>query len=150
MTKLSDLLSEESIKDIAKSTVKTGDVFRIKMDETNGITPKKGDYFRNKFFIVLGFDFDGNVYGGVIINSGINQRVPQSIRDLQMPIKCAEYPFLEHDSFVDCSSLKCANANKFNSWKYLGFIKPADIELIIGTLKESPKETAKHLAMFGL
>ncbi len=150
MTKLSDLLDEDSINDIAKNTVHIGDVYRIKMDKTNGITPKKGDDSRNKFFIVLGFDSYGNVYGGVIINSNINQRVPQSIKDWQMPIKCSDYPFLEHDSFVDCSRLKCANSNKFNTWKYLGFMKQEDVELIIGTIKESPNETTGHLAIFGL
>lgn len=150
MTKLSNLIDENSIKDIAKTTIKIGDVFRIKMDKKNGIIPKKGDDSRNKFFIVLGFDSNGNVYGGVIINSNINQRVPQSIKDWQMPIKCSDYQFLEHDSFVDCSRLMCANANKFATWNYLGIIKSVDIELIIATIKESPNETAKRLDMFGL
>ena len=150
MTKLSELLGDGFIKDIAGKTVKVGDVFRIKMDRTNGIIPKKGDASRNKFFIVLGFDSDGNVYGGVIINSNINQRIPQSIKDWQMPIRCSDYPFLEHDSFVDCSRLKCASADKFNTWKYLGYIQLEDVEIIIGTIKESPNETSEHLAVFGL
>lgn len=67
-----------------------------------------------------------------------------------MPIKCSEYSFLEYDSFVDCSRLKCASADKFNTWTYLGFIKLKDVELIIGAIKESPNETAAHLAIFGL
>lgn len=150
MTKISDLLDGGTIKDIAQITVKVGDVFRIKMDMTNGIVPKKGDDSRNKYFIVLGFDSEGNAYGGVIINSRINECVPQAIRDLHMPIKCSVYPFLEHDSFVDCSKLKTANAAKFCLWKYLGAIEQDMVELIIGTIRESPNETAEHLAMFGL
>lgn len=150
MTKLSDFLDNDSVKNIARSTIKIGDVFRIKMNRQNGIIPKKGDESRNKFFIVLGFDSDGNIYGGVIINSNINQRVPQSIKDWQMPIKCSKYAFLEHDSFVDCSKLKCASADKFDTWQYLGFIALEDVRLIIGTIKESPNETPERLAMFGL
>lgn len=120
------------------------------MNQKNGIIPKKGDDSRNKFFIVLGFDSEGNIYGGLIINSNINQRVPQAIKDWQMPIKCAKYAFLEHDSFVDCSRLKCASIEKFNAWKFLGFVDLEDVELIIGTIKESPNETPERLAMFGL
>ena len=150
MTKLSDLLDNDSIKGIAQSTVKVGDVFRIKMNRQNGIIPKKGDDSRNKFFIVLGFDFEGNIYGGVIINSNINQRVPEAVKDWQMPIKCSKYTFLKYDSFVDCSKLKCASIEKFKTWKYLGFMELEDVELIIGTIKESPNETPEHLAIFGL
>lgn len=150
MTKLSDLLDDNSLKDIAKKTIKVGDVFRIKMDQRNGIIPKKGDESRNKFFIVLGFDSEGNIYGGVIINSNINQRIPQAVKDWQMPIKCSKYAFLEYDSFVDCSKLKSASADKFSTWKYLGSVESEDVEIILGTIKESPNETQEHLAMFGL
>lgn len=150
MTKLFDLLDDDSIKDIAQNTIKVGDVFRIKMNQKNGIIPKKGDESRNKFFIVLGFDSEGNIYGGVIINSNINQHIPQAIKDWQMPIKCSKYAFLEHDSFVDCSKLKCASADKFSTWKYLGSVESEDVEIILGTIKESPNETQEHLAMFGL
>lgn len=150
MTKLFDLLDDNSLKDIAQNTIKIGDVFRIKMNRKNGIIPKQGDDSRNKFFIVLGFDSEGNIYGGVIINSSINQRVPQAVKDWQMPIRCSKYTFLEYDSFVDCSKLKCASIEKFNTWKYLGSIELEDVELIIGAIKESPNETPEHLAMFGL
>lgn len=150
MTKFIDLLDDDSIKDIAQNTIKVGDVFRIKMNQKNGIIPKKGDESRNKFFIVLGFDSEGNVYGGVIINSNINQRIPQAVNDWQMPIKCSKYAFLEHDSFVDCSKLKSASANKFSTWKYLGSVESEDVEIILRTVKESPNETQEHLAMFGL
>lgn len=43
MTTLFEMLNNDSIKAIAKNTVKVGDVYRIKMDERNGIKPKAGD-----------------------------------------------------------------------------------------------------------
>lgn len=76
MTKLFDLLNNDSIKSITQKSIEIGNVYRIQMDKSNGITPKPGDTSRNKFFVVLGFDEEGNIYGGVIINSNINQRVP--------------------------------------------------------------------------
>lgn len=150
MTNFSELLDDDSVKDIARKTVQVGDVYLINMTRKNGIVPKNDDESRNKFFIVLGFDSDGNVYGGVIINSNINRRVPQAVKDWQMPIKCSKYKFLKYDSFVDCSKLKCVEVERFGFWKYLGFLEIDDVEMIIGAIKESPNESSEHLAVFGL
>lgn len=150
MTNFSELLDDDSVKDIARKTVQVGDVYLINMTRKNGIVPKNDDESRNKFFIVLGFDSDGNVYGGVIINSNINRRVPQAVKDWQMPIKCSKYKFLKYDSFVDCSKLKCVDVERFGFWKYLGFLEIDDVEMIIGAIKESPNESSEHLAVFGL
>ncbi len=150
MTQLFNLLNDDCAKDLAKSTVSVGDVYRIEMNKSNGIIPKSGDSSRHKFFVILGFDIDGNAYGGVIINSNINQNMPQTIKDWQMPIRCSKYDFLEHDSFVDCSKLKCASIEKFGMWQFKGCIEQDDIELIVDTIKSSPNETTGHLALYGL
>lgn len=150
MTTIGDIIDNESLTGIAKTSVKIGNVYRIKMNESNGITPKNGSSSRNKFFIVLGFDDNGIICGGVIINSNINQNVPQSVKDWQMPIKHSKYSFLEHDSFVDCSKLKTANIEKFSKWKFLGVIESVEVRMITSTIKGSPNETAEHLSLFGL
>jgi len=150
MTTLFEMLNNDSIKAIAKNTVKVGDVYRIKMDERNGIKPKAGDKSRNKYFIVLGFDSEGNAYGGVIINSQINPNIPQSMKNCHLHIECSKYSFLDHDSYVDCSKLKIANIEKFGKWQYLGFFSLEDVQLITTTIQSSPNETKEHLAMFGL
>lgn len=148
--KISDALSEDALSRLAARTVKIGDVYEITMTEANGIKPKHGDSSRNKYFVVLGFDSNGIAYGGVIINSRININLPGYIRMYHMPIKQSKYPFLRYDSFVDCVQLKTAHPRKFNEWNYLGEIDRYDVELIIGTIKESPRESARHLAQFGL
>ena len=150
MTTLFEMLNNDSIKAIAKNTVKVGDVYRIKMDERNGIKPKAGDKSRNKYFIVLGFDSEGNAYGGVIINSEINPNIPQSMKNCHLHIECSKYSFLDHDSYVDCSKLKIANIEKFGKWQYLGFFSLEDVQLITTTIQGRPNETKEHLSMFGL
>lgn len=150
MTKLSELLDKGSLDSIARNSIDKGNVYRIKMDRSNGITPPHGDPSRNKFFVVLGFDSQGNVFGGVIINSRINPRVPQSVRDWQMPLSSSRYNFLRYDSFVDCSKLKTVKAEKFPSWKLLGTILPDDLQTIISTVRSSPNETVVRLKAFGL
>lgn len=150
MTKFADFLDKDSTCTIARTHIKIGDVYLIPMDRRNDITPKAGDTYRNKYFIILGFDNQGHIYGGVIINSGINQHVFPSIRDWHMPIKKSKYTFLEYDSYVDCSRLKCVPIQKFGTWKFKGIIEQEDIELIIGAIKESPNERRENLSRFGI
>lgn len=148
--KISDALGGEELSRLASNTVKVGDVYEITMTEANGIRPKTNDLSRDKYFIVLGFDSNGLVYGGVIINSQINKNLPAHLKMYHMPIKQSKYPFLRYDSFVDCVRLKVAFPQKFNEWNYLGAIDDYDVELIIGTVKESPAESEERIAQFGL
>lgn len=150
MMKLSDALSGDDLSRLASRTVKVGDVYEMTMSEANGIKPKAGDTSRDKYFIVLGFDSNGNVYGGVIINSRINQNLPAHLKMYHMPIRQSKYPFLRYDSFVDCVRLKIADPRKFNEWNYLGEIDEYDVTLIMGTIKESPAESEARLSQFGL
>ena len=85
------------------SEIKIGDVFFVTMNKANGVVPKPGDTSRDKFFVVLGFDNDGNVYGGVIFNSFINMNLPLNVRAMQHLIKGESYDFLSYDSYIDCS-----------------------------------------------
>lgn len=51
---------------------------------------------------------------------------------------------------MDCVRLKVAYPQKFNEWNCLGEIDKYDVNLIIGTVKESPAENEERLAQFGL
>ncbi len=150
MMKISDALNDDDLLSLARHTVEIGDVYRIKMTEANGIKPKDGADSRNKYFVVLGFDNKGIAYGGVIINSNINQNLPAHLKMYHMPLPKAKYGFLDHNSFVDCVSLKIAFPDKFSEWQHIGKIDEYDVSLIIGTIKESPRENAAHLELFGL
>lgn len=143
-------ITGEQLKKLVTNTVEVGDVYRVKMTAKDVITPKDGDDSRNKFFVVLGFDDQGNIYGGVIINSKINQNVSQSVKDYHMPISCKKYMFLDHDSFVNCANLKTKPLSEFASSLKLGKIDEEDITLIKGTIKNSPNEKKAKLKQFGL
>ncbi|MDE6257892.1 MAG: hypothetical protein K2M53_05895 [Muribaculaceae bacterium] len=150
MIKISDFINEDDLSRLASHTVRVGDVYEITMTEANGIKPKKGDSSRDKYFVVLGFDANGIVYGGVVINSMINKNLPAHLKMYHIPLKQAKYQFLRYDSFVDCLRLKIALPQKFNEWNFLGEIDEYDVELIKGTIKESPAESKERLAQFGL
>lgn len=150
MTKIGDLLGDFADK-IAQDNVKIGDVHLLILDKNNGITPKDGKKNRNKFFVVLGFDKDGNIIGGVVINSSINHKLPSTITDYQLPISAKQCPFLDHNSFINCSRLITANKNKFGRNTYRGEITDDKLmEQIITTVKESPTTNKKILKDFGI
>lgn len=130
--------------------VKQGDVYFVAMDAKDGITPHDGHSTRNKFFIVLGFDGEGNVYGGVVINSQINKNLARRIADFQYPIRSDKYPFLRCNSFVDCLKLKTTSLAKLTNSKFVGSLDAEDLELITGAVVESPMEHPARLRSFGL
>ncbi len=138
------------IESLVQNTVKQGDVFVLELDKQDGIVPKGDDVSRSKFFVVLGFDNDGNVYGGVIINSRINQNMSQLVKQYHMPIKATKYSFLRYDSFIDCLQLKTAPIGKFTKGKFVGRLQDDDLSLVIGTVKESPREKKANLLRFGI
>lgn len=155
MAAIGDLLSKNLIKTLINSSIKVGNVYRMKLGKEEKITPKNPqDDSRNKYFIIVGKDKAGNALGFVLINTNINVNLPDSIKDLHYPINPSKYPFLETKRFVDCSELKIIYKDKFDSLfdssKEKGQIKEDDLELIISALQSSPKVTPKQLKTFGL
>lgn len=66
---------------VTKDNPEKGDIWKIELDESNGITPKDGFDTREKFFVVLGVLPDGTIFGGVVFNSKVNANLPQNIQD---------------------------------------------------------------------
>ena len=150
MTNFGDLLGDTADK-LTQNSINIGDVHLLNLDQNNGITPKSGDTTRNKFFIVLGFDNEGNVIGGLVINSKINYKLPPSVTDYQLPVSVEQFPFLEHNSFINCSKIIVAKRSKFNKTTYRGEISDTEMmELIINTVKESPTVNKMQLKEFGI
>ena len=150
MTKFGDLLGDMA-DELTQNSINIGDVHLLNLDQNNGITPKSGNTTRNKFFIVLGFDNEGNVIGGLVINYKINYKLPPSVTDYQFPVSVEQFPFLEHNSFINCSKIIVAKRSKFNKTTYRGEISDTEMmELIINTVKESPTVNKMQLKEFGI
>ena len=132
------------------SEIKIGDVFCVTMNKANGVVPKPGDTSRDKFFVVLGFDNDGNVYGGVIFNSFINMNLPPNVQAMQHLIKGESYDFLSYDSYIDCSSIKIVKKNKLLKSTSLGTLDEEDINLVCDKIKSNSRINKAELKRFGL
>lgn len=155
MATIADLLTNTQKSDIIERSLNIGDVYRMKLTEEEGITPKAPeDSSRNKYFIIVGKDNVGNAIGFVVINSDINTKLPSTIKDLQYPISVSKYTFLKKNSFVNCGDLKVIKKEKFSSLfdysKKQGMIQADDMEYIIGALQTSTIIEPKLLKRFGL
>lgn len=131
--------------------IEVGQIYLIKADESNDITPKGGMDYRPKYFVVMGIDEEGNIYGGVVFDSEINRNhVSPMMMEFFMPIAACEYPFLTHDSFFDCSKLKPAVAKKLLEGQYMGVLKPVHMTEAKRLICMSPRESFVHLRKYGL
>ena len=150
MTNIGDLLGEQA-DILARASIGIGDVHILPLTPKEGITPKGGQSARNKYLIVLGFDNDGNMIGGVVVNSNINHNLPSSITDFMMPVTVSQCPFLAYDSFINCSNLIVVRKDKFNSRTFVGKIENDELmSMIIGTITESPHVNKQQLKEYGI
>lgn len=75
----------------------------------------------------------------------------RKIGDYQLPVSVKQCPFLEHNSFVNCSRLITANRDKFDRNTYRGEITDSELmEQIVNTVRESPTANKKMLRDFGI
>jgi len=154
MASLSDMLSETAKSKLIASTIKVGSVYRMKLTPAEGVIPKNiEDTGRNKYFVVVGFDQEGNAIGFVLINTNINPNLTEEVRLLHYPILHKNYPFLENTNrFVDCNKIKRITREKFNRLfsadSEAGKLNEEDLTYIFNTIKESPTVTTKELIKY--
>ena len=118
-----------------------GDVYRIKMDRDDGITPKGSDTYRTKFIIIIGHD-GKHLYCAITTNTRDHHLVPIEF----------QYP-LNHDGyrcFANCYQLHQVSSERLINDCYRGRISFNDLELITGCVKNSPLIPVKILKKFGL
>lgn len=93
---IGDLFSEEQRQILLVSAIHEGEVFRMHLGDEEDVKGKNPeDDGRNKFFIVLGHDAEGNALGFVLINSEINASLPVKRKDMHYPLYAKAYPFLD-------------------------------------------------------
>lgn len=150
MISIGDAIGEKLAKKVRASAFKRGEVYLLHMNEDDGITVKGGNTYQPKFFIVLGHDDQGNVYGGVVYDTEINQNhVPPYLKDLFLPVEdYAKYSWLTHKCFIDCTELKLTKRQKLLKGKFVGNLSDEDIALVIKTVKMSPNENQIRLKTF--
>ncbi len=155
MVNIGEMLGEKA-KGIVLNSVQEGDVYRFRLTPEEGVVPKnKGDIERNKYFIVVGKDNQGNAFGFVLINSSINQHLPKCRRDLHKVLRASKYDFLENqDRYVDCSDFKKISKDRFvevfSADKLKGKLDEEDLAQIREAICSYENVSVKMLKRFGL
>lgn len=130
---IADLLPKNKLVDFVTSVVEEGEVYRMKLDGREEIVGKDGADSRNKYFIVIGQDSEGNALGFFVVDTKINESLPQVRKDKHVKIEASKYAFLEGtDRYVDCSDFKMISKERFTELfsadKVKARILPEDIE----------------------
>lgn len=153
---IGDLLSDELKRHLLVSAVREGDVFRMHLGDEEGVKGKNsGDDGRNKYFVIIGHDSEGNALGFVLINSEINKDLPVKRKEMHYPLYAKDYSFLEgKDRFVDCSDFKVIFQKKFTqlfgSQTSKGQICESDLNYIKTAIISYEDAEPKLLKRFGL
>lgn len=116
------------------SLIKAGAVFRMSVPHTN--PPKI------KRFAVIGVSDDRASVGILFINSEINPALFPStyLKSLHFPLPSEDRPYIEHDSFLDCSQLYEMD------FQILKEHCVADVGVHIGETADTDFEKIKNLA----
>ena len=151
MVKLGELLSADARDSVIGSRLSAGSVIRVKCDFT---TPPK-----TKLPLVLRAAPEVLVY---VINSRINKfiRNQPKLLKCQVKIHVADYPFLRHDSVINCAELRTESnigdlRDKMTgniTSAFLGKIKRGTVDEVIAATKFSPRigKESKDLVIFSL
>lgn len=150
MSSLGDFFSDDLKKNFAKQNITIGTVIKCFVKNTN--PPKE------KRFVVLGIDTNGDLIGAVFINSDINWNVirTQELAQLQHYVIKDENEYLDMDSYIDCSDLFELSYNDVYAsiqnkpQSVLGTVSSDDLKTIKEHIKISPKIKPKLLKKYKL
>lgn len=131
--------------------IEVGNIYKIEANEENKITPPKGRIVWYKHFVVMGKAQDGSVYGCVVFDSAINREyVEPGEEDFYLPIREGSYPFVDHDSYLECLELKPATAEKLLAGKAEGRLNANDLEAALKLIKMSRRHSYIQLKIYGI
>lgn len=125
-------------EELRRRALEVGQVLRMEMFPEDSVRPKKGKS-KEKRFVIIG-KYDDTIVAALLINSNINEKLFTQIGPYQHEIKCSQYSFLDHDSYVDGYLIREFNAKRvLESADYLGSLLPEDVLESIQRAVDSPK-----------
>ena len=122
-----------------RQALEVGQVLRMEMDENDGVRPKPGKQSKLKRFVIVG-QFGDSFVAALLVNSEINTQKFMEIGPYQHKIYCADYDFLDHDSYIDGFLLREFSCERvLANADYLGRIKDEDLNSSVSCAVLSPK-----------
>lgn len=134
---LGDLFPDDFKNDFAKRNIDVGKALLIKIE----------DFVINypKYIILVANNNDETVMAFVVINSEVNENIFPTpyLKSLHVSIDKAKHPFLDYDSYVNCSEVKEFNRDdifeflKQNPERAVGNVDSETLNLIKTTLSNA-------------
>ncbi len=126
-------------EELKRRALDVGQVLRMEMFPKDNVQPKKGKSSKEKRFVIIGKDGD-TIVAALLINSNINENLFMQIGPYQHLIRCDQYGFLDHDSYVDGYLIREFDASRvLESAQYLGSLLQEDLNESIQRAIDSPK-----------
>lgn len=150
MASLGDLLPKNLKDEVISGNLKVGSVFRIFDNSTN--PPKI------KRFIIVGKSNERIMFATVYINTEINPHLfpTPELRALHLSLQVNNRPYLEHDSFADCSQIfeksvdEIKAAYEADMQSHLGDLSTEDLKEVKKIIKETRTISLRKKKEFGL
>jgi len=147
---LGDFFPQESKEQLANFNFKPGAVLRYHVDNTN--PPKV------KRLVVIAVDDEKISFAYVFINSEINPNVFRSeeMKDCHLELTSNGRPYLDHTSFVDCTSLHEYSIDTVkglmtnSSRVHIGEMAETDFRNVVDKIRNAPTISTNELKKYGL
>lgn len=137
---------------IHKHCIEIGNVYRIPLDRKDGLTVSHKNEILSKYFIVIGIDADGIIFGGLLISSEPPKHIPQSIMMYQYQVKATKNPFLNWNSWVNCTKIFKSTSEKLTKNNFIGCLDEESLYYIISAIldEDNPIISNKERNMFNI
>lgn len=125
--------------ELRKQAIEIGQVLKMEMFPEDRVKPKPGKVSKPKRFVIIGYSDDGGVLASLLVNTRINERMFARIAPYQHLVKAADNDYLDHDSYVDCYTVREFSSERvLESAEYLGHIKDDDQAECLEHVRQSP------------
>lgn len=148
---ITDLLGDHLPEEL-QHRIEIGNVYKIPLGKKDGLTVTNEDEILSKYFIVIGIDLNGNVYGGLLISSEPPKNVPHAILMYQYRVRVKNNKFLKRDSWVNCTRIFSSSQDKLNINSFLGCLDEESRYYIISAIldESNPVITNKERKKYNI
>lgn len=137
--------------ELKKLAIEIGQVLKMEMFPEDRVKPKPGKESKPKRFVIIGRTDDGGVLAALLVNTQINERMFAQIAPYQHLVKAADNDYLDHDSYVDCYTVREFSSERvLENAEYLGHIKADDLKECLEHVRQSPAIKPYVLKKFNL
>lgn len=151
VAKLRDLIGDEMRESInGKHKIEIGNVYKINMTKNDGLCISDSTSKAIKYFVVVGFDSKGNVYGGVLVSSNLptNRNNPE----YHCLIKQCDNSFLAYNSYINCTSIFSSTTARINADSHIGCLDQHSLYSVVDLIldEDNPTITPKEREMYNI